>query len=263
MAYGATPKLAKNVAPNVARIRREFIPAWGERQISEITDLDVIAVVKAAKGRGAPHQAHNLLTLARRLFSWAIDQREYGLKNSPCDRLKPKAIIGKKQSRKRTLDDEELRAFWKATASMGYPYGLLFQMLALTGQRKSEVAEARWPEFDLARELWTIPAERMKAGAPHLVPLSNDVITILKSLPGYYPGDFLFSTTFGAKPVNGFSKAKANLEKAMQAELRKLEPFVIHDIRRTMRTGLSDFREIRFSPRIGCRPYQARAAQVL
>jgi integrase len=118
-------------------------------------------------------------------------------------------------------------------------------MLALTGQRKSEVAEAQWSEFDLSRKLWTIPAERMKAAAPHVVPLSDAVIVILESLPQFSKGDHLFSTDFGHKPVNGFSKAKVALDKAILAGLRKdnpkakLAPFVIHDIRRGMRTGLS------------------------
>ena len=221
-------------------IRREFIPAWGRRPIAEIAPHDVRAVVKAAKDRGAPYQAHNLLVLARRLFSWAIDQHVYGLKNSPCDRLKPKAIIGKRSARTRILSDDEWRAFWRATARLGYPYGPLFRMLALTGQRKSEVAEARCREFDLAAKLWTIPAKRMKADAAHVVPLTDDVIEILTSLPRFNKGDCLFSTDFGVKPVNGFSKGKGRLDKAMAAELgRAVEPFVIHDIRRTMRTGLS------------------------
>jgi integrase len=143
------------------------------------------------------------------------------------------------------LDDSELRALWQATERMGYSYGPLFRMLVLTGQRKSEVAEARWSEFDLDKRLWIIPAERMKAEAPHVVPLSDDVVALLKSLPRFNKGDQLFSSTFGQTPVNGFSKAKVNLDKAMLAELRKvdvkaqLDPFVIHDIRRTMRTGLS------------------------
>jgi integrase len=209
-------------------------------------------VVKAVKDRGAPYQAHNLLVLARRLFSWAIDQHVYGLETSPCDRLKPKAIIGRRLLRKRVLDNDELRAFWRATARLGYPYGPLFRMLALTGQRKSEVAEARWPEFDLTRKLWTIPAERMKADAAHIVPLTDDVLAILKSLPRFKRGDHVFSTTFGDKPVNGFSKAKQRLDRRMLRSWRaiarargedrrkaEIEPFVIHDIRRTMRTGLS------------------------
>ncbi len=192
------------------------------------------------------------MTTARRLFSWAIDQQVYGIESSPCERLKPKAIIGRKVFRTRILDAEELRAFWRATRRLGYPYAPLFRMLALTGQRKSEVAEARWSEIDLARKLWTIPAERMKAEAAHVVPLSDDVIAILESLPRFKRGDHVFSTTFGLKAINGFSKAKERLDKRMLRSWRALgrgrgkdrrkaqiEPWVIHDIRRTMRTGLS------------------------
>ena len=221
-------------------IRREFIPVWGGRPITEITALDVRAVIKAAKDRGASYQAHNLLTTARRLFNWAIDQRVYGLESSPCDRLRPKALIGEKKARHRILSPAELRAFWKATESMGYPYGPLLRLLCLTGQRKSEVAEARWSEFDLGQKLWAIPPERMKADAAHIVPLTPQVVEILQSLPRFDRGDHLFSTTFGIKAPNGFSKAKQILDRKMAKELgAPVEPFVIHDVRRTMRTGLS------------------------
>src|SRR5215510_4765310 len=84
-------------------LRREFISVWGNRPIAEIAPYDVRAVIKTVKDRGAPYQAHNLLTLARRLFSWAIDQHVYGLETSPCDRLKPKTIIGPKAARTRIL----------------------------------------------------------------------------------------------------------------------------------------------------------------
>jgi integrase len=221
-------------------IRREFLPRWGKLPISQVTEDHIREVVKAAKDRGAPYQAHNLLTTARRLFSWAIDQRAYGLESSPCDRLRPKKLIGQKNPRTRTLKNDEWRALWRATECLGYPYGPLFQILALTGQRKSEVGEARWREFDLDQKLWTIPPERMKADAAHEVPLTDGVIEILKSLPRFNKGDHLFSTDFGAKPVNGFSKGKARLDQAMVAELgRAIDPYVIHDIRRSMRTGLS------------------------
>jgi hypothetical protein len=80
--------------PVERNIRRAFIPSWGGRPITEITAQDVRAVVKAAKDRGAPYQARALLVIARRLFGWAIDQDSYGLTSSPCDRLKPKALIG-------------------------------------------------------------------------------------------------------------------------------------------------------------------------
>ncbi len=79
----------------------------------------------------------------------------------------------------------------------------------------------------------------MKGDGAHVVPLVDDVIAILAVLPRFKKGDHLFSTTFGAQPVNGFSKAKLRLDKVMAAELGgEVDPFVIHDIRRTMRTGL-------------------------
>src|SRR5262245_52423535 len=84
-------------------IRREFMPQWGRLPVTSITEGQVRDVVKAVKDRGSPYQAHNILGLARRLFSWAIDQRAYGLETSPCDRLKPKKIVGKKAPRKRVL----------------------------------------------------------------------------------------------------------------------------------------------------------------
>ena len=145
-------------------IRREFMPRMGQAP-----DCGDYAAGRARRCQGPRRTAARrirrttFLSIARRLFSWAIDQQVYGLETSPCERLKPKAIIGKKVFRTRILDDAELRAFWRATRRLGYPYGPLFRMLALTGQRKSEVAEARWSEIDLTRKLWTIPAERMKA----------------------------------------------------------------------------------------------------
>jgi integrase len=226
-------------------IEKEFIARWDGRPITDITSHDVIAVLDEAVARGSPYQAHNLLGHIRRLFNWAIARGVYGLDRSPCDRMKPKDVIGPKAVRTRVFNDTEWRAFWRATGEIKYPYGPLFRMLALTGQRKSEVAEAQWSEFDLKRKLWTIPAERMKADAPHVVPLSDAVIAILEDLPRFNKGDHLFSTDFGHRPVNGFSKAKVALDGAILAKLRKdnpkakLAPYVIHDIRRGMRTGLS------------------------
>ena len=219
-------------------IRREFA-SWATRPITEITRRDVLMVVDALVDRGKTYQAHNLLGYARRIFNWAIARGVYGLEHSPCDRMRPKEIIGAKKARTRILNDDELRALWKAAEDIGYPCGPLFQMLALTGQRKSEVAGARWSEFDLTKKLWEIPAARMKMDAGHVVPLSDEVIRILEGLPCFTKGDHLFSTTYGETQVNGFTRAKQRLDARMRRELKQLPPFVIHDIRRTMRTGLS------------------------
>jgi integrase len=216
-------------------IRKEFIARWGERPIADITWRDVLAVVDAAVNRGAPYRAHSLLAHIKGLFNWALSRPEYGLETSPCDRLKPQRIIGKKEARQRILTDAEIKAVWSSAETMGYPFGPMIKMLLITGQRLNEVAAATWGEFDLDKRLWTIPAARMKANATHTVPLSDTALRILQELPRFKQGGHLFSTTYGAKPVSGFSKAKYRLDALMGT----VEEFRFHDIRRTMRTGLS------------------------
>jgi integrase len=103
----------------------------------------------------------------------------------------------------------------------------------LTGQREREVADMRWSEVDFDKRLWTVPASRMKGGRAHEVPLSPAAIELLRALPRF-TGACIFTTTGGAKPINGFGKAKVRIDK-----LSGVGGWVIHDLRRTMRTRLS------------------------
>ncbi|MCC8949207.1 tyrosine-type recombinase/integrase [Bradyrhizobium sp. Arg62] len=216
-------------------VRREFKKPWEKRPITSITTADVASIIKAKAAKGHPAQARNLLGYVKRLFDWAVDQHAYGIEKSPAEPLRAVRLVGKKNIRRRVLTDDELRAVWAAAEQTEYPYGPIFRMLILTGQRKSEVGDARWSEFDLNRKLWIIPAERMKMDEAHVVPLAADVIALLSELPRFKDGDCLFSTHFGAKPCNGYSKAKERLDELTG----ELEHWVIHDLRRTMRTGLS------------------------
>jgi integrase len=238
-------------------IRKELLPRWRNRALSSITRRDVTRLVDEIKDRGASYQAHNVLGHAKTFFNWAIERGIYGIETSPCDRIKPSRLIGPKAPRHRVLTDIEIAAFWRATGRLGYPIGSLFRMLLLTGQRKSEVAEARWREFDLRKRIWTVPPERFKSDAVHIVPLSDDVMALLETLPRWSGGDFLFSSNAGKAAVNGFSKAKRRLDRRMLLILRamarmrgddprsvRLEPFVLHDLRRTMRTRLSSLRVV-------------------
>jgi integrase len=148
-------------------------------------------------------------------------------------------LIGERKPRQRVLTDTELKAFWHATEAMGYPFGLLFQLLLLTGCRKMEIGGARWSEVDEDKALLTVPPERFKSEAQHLVPLSGSALAILKTLPHFEKGDFLFSSTFGDRPVTGFAGAKERLDALMGSELK---PWRIHDLRRTVRTRLAGLR---------------------
>jgi integrase len=98
--------------------------------------------------------------------------------------------------------------------------------------------------MDLDGKTFTVPPERFKSDRTHIVPLSDQALAILRQLPRFASGDYVFTTTAGKKPVDGFSKAKLKLNGAIQAILgeTKLEPWTIHDLRRTVRTRLSELR---------------------
>jgi len=223
-------------------IRREFCDRWAGRPIASITRRDVLDAIDEVVERGAPYQARNLLGHVRALFNWAIEAGDYGLENSPCDRIRPRHLIGERTPRDRVLNDAEIRALWNASETMGYPYGSLIRLLLLTGVRKSEASGAQWPEFDLDRALWTVPSERFKSKSTHLVPLAKDAVSLLTSLPSMTKGQYLFSVSLGEKPIAGFAKSKQRLDTLMARQLGKPTPFRLHDIRRTVRTKLASLR---------------------
>jgi integrase len=240
-------------------IRRELMPRLGNKPIADVTEADVLFVVRSIKARNAPSQARNVLGFAKRFFQWAIDQRVYEIKLNPCLNLKPDKLVGEKNSRSRILTDDELRAFLRATKRLSYPHGTLYRLLLLTGLRLNEAADASWSEFDLANGVWTIPAERMKGrnhqARAHVVPITAEIKALLDQLPRFKSGQFLFSKTFGVSPVWMTTIVKERLDAQMLKTLRaiaraaghdpagvELKPFVNHDLRRTLRTGLSALR---------------------
>jgi integrase len=240
--------------------RKVFIPAWSMRPLTAITPLDVRSVIDPYVKAGKQARAHNLLELVTRFFNWAMEGDAYGLDRSPCDRMRPKKIIGKRRKRKRVLTEEELRAFWVATGRMEYPNKQYLRLLLLTIQREMEVAKATRPEIDLDRPprptregpVWIVPPERMKMDDPHIVPLSPIAVELFREVPIFTKGDHLFTTTFGKKAINGFSKLKLDLDALMLEALKEaatargedpskveLRHWVFHDLRRTGRTHLS------------------------
>jgi integrase len=236
--------------------RSTFIAAWGDRPVSEITNLDVLEIINGKK-RGAPEMARSLLIMVRRFFGWCVDQEIYGLDRSPCDRLKASKIIGPTPSRSRRLTDAELFAFWRATGRMKYPVGSTYRMLLLTGLRLNECAQLSWPEID--GDTITIPASRMKGkdatAREHLVPLSAAALEIIGSLPRYRGAPFLFSFSAGKRPLAMTSPIKRDLDRRMlrtlQAMARRrgedhhavtLLNWTNHDLRRVVRSGLSALR---------------------
>lgn len=240
-------KLAKGGEAR-AIFHKEFIPRWPNRLATEISPREAAEAIRVIADRGAPYQAYNAFGWLRRMYNWAIASGEHGVQVSPTAQLSAADIIGqRREPRSRTLSEPEMRHLWAACERLGYPYGPVFQLLLITGQREREVSDATWDEFDIEGRLWTIPKVRMKGSRPHEVPLSTSAIRLLKALPRF-KGKHLFSSNGGVKPLSGFSKPKIRLDGLIASEMEAakngdekpvMPPWVIHDIRRTVRTHLS------------------------
>lgn len=235
-----------------AAINREIVKRWGKRTAAEIEHGDVVDMVREVAKASGPYAAYRLLAYASKMFNWAIGQNSYGIKSSPTERVSPADTIGGRAERTRVLGDQELRDLWAACTALVDPFGHLCKFLLLTAVRRDEAARAQRIEFDLDKAEWIIPPSRMKSGRAHVVPLSREAVSLLRSLPKRASGEFVFSTTDGLKAVSGFSKLKKKLDAKLLEIVReravaaaadprkvKLEPFQIHDLRRSARTHFS------------------------
>ncbi|WP_431301251.1 site-specific integrase [Tabrizicola sp. BL-A-41-H6] len=146
------------------------------------------------------------------------------------------------------MTDNEICLVWEASMRVPSPFGEMFRILLLTGQRRDEVAQMRWSELDLEGATWLLPAQRSKNRKPHAVPLSDTALTIIKNLSRVaHPAtgersDFVFTTT-GHSGVSGYSKAKARLdleiEKVAAPTGLKMPVWRLHDLRRTVASGMA------------------------
>ena len=119
----------------------------------------------------------------------------------------------------------------RAARQIDGPYGGIVELLALTGQRREEVAQLTWDELDLASQTWTLPGSRTKNGKPHIVHLSKEAIAVLMRMPKL--GRFVFSVS-GSKPFQSFSAAKRELDR-----LSGVYAWRLHDLRRTCVSGMA------------------------
>jgi integrase len=207
-------------------LRREVIPAWGNRSVHEIGRREVSDLICGVAARGAPSAANKLLKVSKTFFGWCVGRAI--LDASPAQGL---SAPGKERARDRLLTDAELTAIIVAGRQMNGPYGPIVELLALTGQRREEVARITWEELDLAKKIWTIPASRTKNAKPHMVHLSKQSLAVLMGVPKV--GAFVFSRS-GKTPFQSFSQSKRELDKRAG-----VHDWRLHDLRRTCVSGMA------------------------
>jgi integrase len=212
-------------------LRQHVLPRWRGRMAHDITRRDVLDVLDRVVDGGAPIAANRVFAAVRKFFNWCV-ARDI-LAASPCAGVKPPTA---ERARDRVLSDDELRRVWAAADKLGGTFGPLVKLLALTGQRRAEVAGIRWDELDLDSRLWTLPPARTKNNQPHEVPLSKAALAVLQNVPRTASSPFVLTTNGGASPASGYSKNKRRLDALLPADM---PAWRLHDLRRTCASGLA------------------------
>ncbi|MBB5761404.1 integrase [Methylorubrum rhodesianum] len=220
-------------------VERHIVQHWApfrDLPIDAVTRRDIAARIAEISTSRGPFAANRARATLSALFTWAMRAGEV--------EANPVIATGRaveEKSRDRVLNDRELVAVWHGCGKDDY--GRIVRLLILTGQRREEVGAMRWSELDLTtgKALWRLPASRTKNNLPHDVPLSEAAVAILQDAPrrevsgtaGAEERDLIFGEGKGA--FQGWSNAKSSLD----ARIR-IAPWRLHDLRRTMVTGISE-----------------------
>ncbi|WP_312657076.1 tyrosine-type recombinase/integrase [Kluyvera ascorbata] len=168
---------------------KDVFPYIGKKPIAEIKPLELLNVLRRMEGRGATEKAKKVRQRCGEVFRYAIvtGRAEY----NPAPDL-TSAMQGHESNHYPFLNAPELPAFFEALSrySGSELVVLAARLLIITGLRTGELRGASWQEIDEQAAVWEVPAERMKMRRPHIVPLSQQALSIIahiREITGRYP----------------------------------------------------------------------------
>ena len=226
--------------PNIvrARIEKDIKPAIGHLSVDAVTPRHIEALLQSVVNRGAPTMANDVLRWLKRIFNHAI--KMHMITHNPALAFDVADAGGQEQSRKRNLSRDEIAKLFSAmkkAKGFSVENDLCIKLLLALAVRKGELIGAQWSEIDLDAGLWKLPAIRTKTEAATTIPLSDKVVGWFKELK---------SLSYGSGWVLPARKMQTNVhvsESTLGVALAKvdhgLEPFTIHDMRRTAKTLLA------------------------
>jgi integrase len=209
-------------------LERLVYPKLGSRQIGSITRSELVSLLDDIEDKNGPRAADVTLAIVRKIMNWHSVRDETF--RTPIVRGMQR-VKAKDTARARILNDDELRAVWKAAVETETPFAALVRFLLLTAARRGEAAEMKWTELEDGS--WCLPAERNKTKQELCRPLSKAAQAALDELPHILDCDHVF-TTDGKRPVSGFSKFKRAFD-----EQCGVTGWTLHDLRRTARSLMS------------------------
>lgn len=195
--------------------------------------------------KNKPAIAARILRYAKAAHRWGI--RRGLITANPLSDLSPVDLGVKNQQGDRVLSDDEIALLFRLIDDKKYnPRNRLIIKLALLfGCRIGELLKAKITDFDLNACIWTVPPENHKAGNRSNKPLVRPVIepakTMISEAISISGGAHLFTITSGSQMTEGSHGAFVrNLNRKMAVNCDDYKTWSIHDLRKTMRTGISD-----------------------
>lgn len=231
-------------ALRLAVYQREIAPTFGKKLMMEITPEDIRTHCELIRDRGSPSTAIFTRDLFNATYRYAIS-KGHQFKN-PAE-LVSNSSIAKFKPRERSLSPREIHLFFQALDKSEKYFTLRKAVLLIlyTFVRKSELINAKWEEFDFSNNVWTIPAGRMKARRAHNVYLSRQVLELLTAFKVFCEkSEYVVpSRTSRLKPVapSSLNRVVNETVEDMKKSGVEIEPFTIHDLRRTASTLLNEY----------------------
>jgi integrase len=230
-----------------AEVRRmltaDIYPRIGKFLVKNVTSRDAALVINKIVDRGAPVQANRVLRTLKKLFAYAVEQSH--IDTNPVT-MTIKGAGGREESRERNLSLDEIRAvlteFETTTAKTSWQVRGIIKLLILTAQRSGEVCGMEWKHISLDTGIWTLPKEITKSERAHTVHLSAQAIAVLKEIHSL-TGDnrYVFtSEKDSARHIETRSLSQALRKRLVGSDLRAMESFTPHDLRRTTSSRMAD-----------------------
>lgn len=215
---------------------KEILPVLGSKALRDITAMDVQTIVFRKRDHGFPSAAAQIRNLIKRIFDYAIVCQI--VQTNPA-MATPMRFIKRARTRTRALSNEEISAYLRTLyqSNIRRQFKLALHIILLTLVRKSELLFAKWTDvhFDIAE--WHIPPENSKTEQPHIVYMSRQVMELFDELKA------LASDSEWVLPGRSSLKrpfAKNAMNQALEGVNFPIEPFTIHDLRRTGSTRLHE-----------------------
>jgi len=228
---------AKHAAQWASTLAMYAYPVFGNLPVQDVDTSLVLKVLQPIWASKHPTAAR-LLGRIESVLDWANAKgnrtgdnpaRWHGLMENMLPRLSKTRTV----KHHKALPYNEIGCFMKRLRGQDCTSASALELLILTATRTSETINARWQEFDLKAGIWTIPAERMKVGREHRVPLSSAALSLLASLPRIEGYDFLFP---GAK----LDKPLCNMAMLVLLKRMKCSHITAHGFRSSFRDWASE-----------------------